>query len=89
MNSVKNRWMELREQDSKERDPKKLLALQNLKPRICYVLSLLRIHSPECKHCIARLTCGNELRKRLEELNGRTQPCSDKNGDHRELRQAG
>ena len=40
-----------------------------LRPRICYVLSLLRIHSPGCKHCMARLTCGNELRKRLQELN--------------------
>ena len=39
------------------------------RPRICYVLSLLRIHSPDCKHCMAHLTCGNELRKRLEELN--------------------
>jgi len=40
-----------------------------LRPRICYVLSLLRIHNPNCKHCAAHLTCGNELRKRLEELN--------------------
>ena len=39
-----------------------------LRPRICSVLSLLRIHSPDCKHCMARLTYGNELRKRLEEL---------------------
>ena len=45
------------------------------RPRICYVLSLLRIHSPDCKHCMAHLTCGNELRKRLEELNGRTLLC--------------
>ena len=44
-----------------------------MRPRICYVLSLLRIHSPDCKHCMARLICGDELRKRLEELNGRTQ----------------
>jgi hypothetical protein len=88
MNSVKKRW-ELREQDSQERDPKKLLAHQNLESRICYVLSLLRIHTPECKHCMARQTYGNELRKRLQELNGWTQPCSPKNGDHRELRRAG
>jgi hypothetical protein len=46
----------------------------SLRPRICYVLSLLRIHSPNCKHCLARLTCGTELRKRLEELNERAQP---------------
>jgi len=32
-------------------------------------LSLLRIHNPDCKHCAAHLTCGYELRKRLEELN--------------------
>jgi hypothetical protein len=43
---------------------------------MCYVLSLLRIHSPDCEHCMAHLTCGNELRKRLEELNRRTQPFS-------------
>lgn len=46
----------------------------NLRPRICYLLSLLRIHSPDCKHCMAQLTCGNELRRRLEELNGDAQP---------------
>jgi len=46
----------------------------NLRPRICYLLSLLRIHSPDCKHCMAQLTCGNELRRRLEELNGEAQP---------------
>jgi hypothetical protein len=46
----------------------------NLRPRICYLLSLLRIHSPDCKHCMAQLTYGNELRRRLEELNGDPQP---------------
>jgi hypothetical protein len=40
-----------------------------LRPRICYVLSLLGIHSPDCEHCMARLTSGDELRRRLEELN--------------------
>ena len=49
-----------------------------LRPRICYILSLLRIHSQDCKHCMARRTCGIELRKRLEELNGWTQPSHDK-----------
>jgi hypothetical protein len=44
------------------------------RPRICHVLSLLRIHNPDCKHCAAHLTCGNELRKRLEELNEPRQP---------------
>ena len=69
---------------SKERALKKLLALQNLRPRICYVLSLLRIHSPDCKHCMASLTSGDALRIRLKELNGRTQECSHKNEDQRE-----
>ena len=46
----------------------------NLRPQICYLLSLLRIHSPDCKHCMAQLTCGNELRRRLEELNGNAEP---------------
>ena len=48
-----------------------------LRPRICYVLSLLRIHNPDCKHCAARLSCGNELRKRLEELNEPMQAISE------------
>ena len=89
MNSVQNRWMELREQDSKERDPKKLLSLQALRAQLCYVLSLLRIHSPDCEHCMARLTCGADLRKRLEELDGRTQLSSPEDQDHRRLRRAG
>jgi hypothetical protein len=46
----------------------------NLRPRICYVLSFLEIHNPDCKHCTANLTCGNDLRKRLEELNEPVQP---------------
>jgi RNase P subunit RPR2 len=45
-----------------------------LRPRICHLLSLLRIHNPDCKHCAAHLTCGTELRKRLEELNEPMQP---------------
>jgi hypothetical protein len=45
--------------------------IQNLRSRICYVMYVLRIHSPDCKHCTARLTCGDVLRKRLEELNGK------------------
>jgi hypothetical protein len=44
----------------------------NLRRRICYLLSLLRIHRPNCKHCAACLTCGTELRERLQELNGPT-----------------
>lgn len=38
------------------------------------MLSFLRIHNPDCEHCTAQLTCGNDLRKRLEELNGPVQP---------------
>lgn len=44
--------------------------------RICYLLSLLRIHSPDCEYCNARETRGDEIRKRLEELSWRTQPRS-------------
>ena len=44
------------------------------RPRICHVLSALRIHSPDCKHCAAYLTCGNDLRKRLGELNEPSHP---------------
>jgi hypothetical protein len=42
----------------------------------CYLLSLLRIHHPDCKHCFARTRYGMEMRKRLEELGWRVQPCS-------------
>ena len=40
----------------------------------CYLLSLLRIHRPDCEHCKAREKCGIEMRERLAELNWRTQP---------------
>ena len=40
----------------------------------CYLLSLLRIHHPDCEHCNVRETRGHEMRKRLEELNWRRQP---------------
>jgi hypothetical protein len=48
----------------------------------CYLSSLLRIHRPDCEHCLARETRGDEMRKRLEELNWRTQPGPLKHGDH-------
>jgi hypothetical protein len=51
----------------------------------CYLLSLLRIHPPDCEHCKARERCGVEMRERLEELNGRTPPYSLNNGDHAEV----
>jgi hypothetical protein len=57
----------------------------NLRPRICYLLAILRIHSPDCKHCSFRGTCGDEMLQRLEELKRRTQPSSLKYGDHGEV----
>ncbi len=50
----------------------------------CYLLSLLRIHRPDCEHCHAPETRGDEMRRRLEELNWRTQPGSLNHGDHGE-----
>ncbi len=46
----------------------------------CYLLSLLKLHSPDCECSNARETSGVEMRKRLEELNWRTQPSSPNNG---------
>jgi collagenase-like PrtC family protease len=51
----------------------------------CYLSSLLKIRHPDCEHCNARETSGNEMRKRLEELNWRTQPHFLNKGDHREV----
>ena len=51
----------------------------------CYLLSLLRIHHPDCEHCHLCETCGDETRKRLEELNWRTQPYSLNNVGHGEV----
>jgi hypothetical protein len=42
----------------------------------CYLLSLLKIQHPDCEHCNAREKYGEEMRRRLEELNWRTQPGS-------------
>ncbi len=50
----------------------------------CYLLSLLKIQHPDCEHCNAREKYGEEMRRRLEELNWRTQPGSPSNGDHGE-----
>ena len=55
----------------------------NLRPHICYLLSVLRVHNPDCKHC--NEMCGYEMRQRLEELNGRTQTHSLNNGDHKDV----
>ena len=46
----------------------------------CYLLSLLRIQHPDCELCNAREKYGEEMRKRLEELNWRTPPRSLNNG---------
>ena len=51
----------------------------------CRLLSLLRTHPPDCQHCNAREAYGNEMRKRLEELNWRTEAHSLNDGDHREV----
>ena len=51
----------------------------------CYLLSLLRIHRPDCELCNAREKYGVELRKRLEELSWRTRARSLNNGAHDEV----
>ena len=51
----------------------------------CYLLSLLRIHRPDCELCNAREKYGVEMQKRLEELSWRTQPRSLTNADHGEV----
>ena len=40
----------------------------------CYLLSLLRMHQPDCERCKTQNMKGYELRERLEELNWRTKP---------------
>jgi hypothetical protein len=62
-----------------------MLAFSSHHDRICYLLALLRIHSPDCEHCNARETSGDEMRKRLEELSWRTKPRSLKNDDDGEV----
>jgi hypothetical protein len=51
----------------------------------CRLLSLLRIHRPDCEVCTAREKYGVEMRKRLEELGWGTRPHSPTNGDHGEI----
>lgn len=57
----------------------------NLRDRICYLMSRLKIHNPDCANCNARETCWGEMRKRLEELSWQTQRVSVKNLDHVEV----
>ena len=47
----------------------------------CRLLSLLRVHSPNCEVCNTREVDGHEMRKRLEELNWRRQPHSLNHGE--------
>ena len=53
----------------------------------CYLFSLLRIHRPDCKHCSARVTSGQDIRKRLEELNTRTPQHSLNDTNYEEIAQ--
>jgi hypothetical protein len=50
----------------------------------CSLLSFVRLHSPDCERCNAHQTNGDEMRKRLEELNGRSQARSLHDVDHGE-----
>ena len=54
----------------------------------CYLLSLLRMHIPDCEHCNARQAYGVEMRKRLEELNWRTLPHKEVDSNDVEVRAA-
>ena len=58
----------------------------DLRRRICYLLSLLKIHSRECVHCHARETGGDDMLKRLEELDWRTRQSLLENGKIPEVR---
>jgi hypothetical protein len=61
-----------------------------LRARICYLLSILKLHRPDCEHCAARLACGIAIRERLTELNTRDERTSSANeGRAPELRKAG
>ena len=51
----------------------------------CYLLSLLRIQHPDCELCNVREKYGEQMRRRLEELNWRTQPRSPNIRDHDEV----
>jgi hypothetical protein len=51
----------------------------------CYLLSLVKLHSPDCECRNDCESSGEEMRKRLEELNWRTQPRSLNSGVHGEV----
>ena len=46
----------------------------------CYLLSLLRLQHPDCEPCNEGEKYGEAMRRRLEELNWRTQPRSLNDG---------
>ena len=48
-----------------------------LRSRICQLLSILKLHKPDCEHCKAKLTCGIVIRRRLHELDGRGERSGD------------
>src|SRR5664279_763853 len=58
------------------RAPSKSVQEGTVRRRICELLSFLRLHNPDCEHCNASQTRGDEIRQRLEELCWRTQPSS-------------
>ena len=57
----------------------------NLRLRMCSLLSLLKIRHPDCEHCNIVDTCGEQMRRRLEELGLRTQPHPPNEGVHGEV----
>lgn len=83
MSSAKEDRAELCDQASKAGHSKLVTLIQRFRPRACYILSLLRIHSPACEHCMAVKKRGDELRKRLEELDGRIQASSHESQNRR------
>ena len=51
----------------------------------CHLLSLVRLHRADCEVCNALETSGEEMRRRLEELSGRTQPRWLIHGEHGDI----
>jgi hypothetical protein len=62
-----------------------------VRSRICYLLSILKIHPRNCEHCAALLACGIAIRERLAALNGRDERTSNSGNEGRApvLRKAG
>src|SRR5260370_35646425 len=59
-----------------------------LRSRICHLLSILKIHKPDCEHCKAKLTCGIVIRRRLHELDGQDERSGDSKDAGRALQKA-